>query len=135
MDKQPWIDRMREMENLTDELEDPDAKWLLNWGIDQLDSLLQPAASEKAADEKFGLLMDILRKINRMAGARHQRSFKALSVDFRALADLSGKAFGNGPGATPIKCARAAARLQQSDSRQALALLTEWCMLPTSQSN
>jgi hypothetical protein len=40
MDKTIFKDRILETKNLTDELEDADADWLLNWGINVLDQVL-----------------------------------------------------------------------------------------------
>jgi len=64
MDKQPFIDRILETENLTGDLEDDAADHLLNWGINQLDRLLADVADEEAAHEKVHALMQAMRGVN-----------------------------------------------------------------------
>jgi hypothetical protein len=68
MDKQLFIDRILETENLTDELEDADANWLLAWGTGQLDAVLGGVEDETAAGDRVNALMAVMRVINRIAG-------------------------------------------------------------------
>ena len=70
MDKQPFIDRILETENLTGDLEDDAADHLLNWGIHQLERLIAGAADEEAAHEKVGALMQVMHSVNRIAANR-----------------------------------------------------------------
>jgi hypothetical protein len=126
MDKQLYVDRMLESENLTDELQDADARWLLDWGIRQLDRALQGAAGEDEADEKVTALMGALRKINRVLGAREAKSQEDLAADCLALASLYAQAFGFEPAASQAQCDAAAAQLSQGTTRQALEFLTGW---------
>ena len=68
IDQQPFVDRMLESENLTDELEDEDADWLLNWGIGQIGEAIKGAANMDAASEKVNALMQFMRLLNRLGG-------------------------------------------------------------------
>ena len=125
MDKKLYIDRMLETENLTDELQDADAQWLLDWGINQLDRALRDVSGEDEADEKVTALMGVVRKINRMVGARESKDPESLAADCTALAALFGQAFNFKP-VNQDQSARAAARLPQGTTRQALEFLTGW---------
>lgn len=68
MDRQTFIDRILETENLTDNLEDQDADTLLDWGIAQVDNLVEDASDPKAAGEKISGLMHVMRGLNSLAG-------------------------------------------------------------------
>jgi hypothetical protein len=68
VDQQVFIDRMLETENLTDNLEDEDAKALINWGIKQIDPLLNGIQDDDKAHVKIEHLMQLMREINRLAG-------------------------------------------------------------------
>ena len=126
MDKQLYKDRILESENLTDELQDADARWLLDWGVGQLEPLLQTVSGEDEADEKVTALMGALRKINRMLGARNGKSMEELADDCMALASLYAQAFSFESNRTQEQCAAAAAHLRQGTTRQALEFLTGW---------
>jgi len=68
VDKQLFVDRLLEAENLTDNLEDNDANKLLGWGLAQVDGLIHGAADEDAASEKITSLMSVMRTLNSLAG-------------------------------------------------------------------
>jgi hypothetical protein len=68
MDRQIFIDRILETENLTDNLEDDDANTLLDWGIAQVDQLIDDALDPEAAGEKISGLMQVMRGLNSLAG-------------------------------------------------------------------
>ena len=123
MDRQLYVDRILESENLTDELLDMDARWLLDWGIGQLDRALQDVSGEDEADEKVTALMGAMRKINRIAGGRESTNSDAMAADLAALATLFTQAFGHTP---DIRQSGAAAKLRQGTTRQALEFLTGW---------
>jgi hypothetical protein len=65
---QNFIDRMLEVENLTDALEDEDADYVLNWGIEQLREKLGMIEDYDAAGEFTNNLMGFMRKLNNIAG-------------------------------------------------------------------
>ena len=85
MELQPFIERMLEVENLTDNLEDSQAKRLLDWGIARLPVILDGLTDPINAAEKTGELMRIMRSINRLIPDR-----QSLTPD--DLADLAEKA-------------------------------------------
>lgn len=90
MDKQRAVDRILETENLTDNLEDDEANWLINWGVGQVDSLLAGAKDDDEAGEKISQLMDVMRHLNRLIPRRDQ----AASEDVQAFLDKYQQAFG-----------------------------------------
>ena len=94
MDKKIFIERLTETENLTNELEDPDAKWLLAWGIKHLDDALQDFDDENTASAKVTALMAILRRTNRLVGNRRNVDAAILESEQDALEELFIQAFG-----------------------------------------
>ncbi|HLO31650.1 MAG TPA: hypothetical protein VK249_21030 [Anaerolineales bacterium] len=68
MDRQLFIDRLLESENLTDNLEDEAANTLIKWGIAQIDHLTKSIEEEEAAGEKVNHLMGLMRGVNSVAG-------------------------------------------------------------------
>ena len=127
MDKARYVERILEVENLTDELEDPQANWLLDWGIGQLDGILKGIVDEELAGEKVNALMAVMRKINRITGSRPKGDLEILAVDFATLADLFGRARGCQPAASPADCQSAAAHFAQLPVEEALVYMVEWC--------
>jgi hypothetical protein len=126
MDKERFVERMLETENLTDELEDSDADWLLNWGTGQVDQALQGIADEEAAGKRVNALMAVMRKINRMTGSRQRRSAEDLAADLLALTGLFSDAFGTARQTSQQERSAAAARLATLPTGEALELLTGW---------
>jgi hypothetical protein len=68
MDKQTFIDRILETENLTDNLEDDAADYLLKWGVGQLEQILAGVEDEVVAADKVSALMKLMRGVNRIVG-------------------------------------------------------------------
>ncbi|HVN53711.1 MAG TPA: hypothetical protein VMT46_05225 [Anaerolineaceae bacterium] len=97
MDKQPYIDRILETENLTDELEDAEANTLINWGVAQLDRVLQGADDPEEGGRRVNNLMAVMRKINRILGGYKSKSSKALAKDIADLRRLTAQASGSSP--------------------------------------
>jgi hypothetical protein len=126
MDKERFVERMLETENLTDELEDSDANWLLDWGTGQLDQVLQGIVDEEAAGNRVNALMAVMRKINRMTGSRQRRPAVDLSADLLALTGLFSDAFGTARQASQEERSAAATRLATLPTHAALDLLTGW---------
>jgi len=126
MGKEIYVERLLETENLTDELEDQDANWLLEWGIARLDRVLQGSVDEEAAGNRVNALMAVMRKINRIAGSRADRSPEDLKADLIALNGLFEAAFGSAQLVSPGELEAAAASLPGLSTRQALELLTGW---------
>lgn len=68
MDRQIFVDRLLETENLTDQLEDDEANLLLNWGVAKIDGLIEGITDHEAAGEKVNQLMHVMRSLNALAG-------------------------------------------------------------------
>ncbi len=66
MDRQLFVDRILEAENLTDNLEDQDANSLLDWGIAHIDGFINNV-SDDAAHERVTHLMGVMRGVNSLA--------------------------------------------------------------------
>ena len=126
MEKDMFVERMLEIENLTDELEDDQANWLLNWGISRLDQVLQGAADAEAGGDKANALIAVMRKINRMTGARGTAGSETLADDLSALSGLFSAAFGKEYVVTAAECCLAAARLAKLSPQQAVEYLAAW---------
>ena len=94
MDPQMAIERITEVENLTDNLEDDDANWLLDWGIGHVPKLIGDIKDEDAAGEKVNDLMAVMRKLNRISANRTAKSVDEMVADIKEFADLYSKAFG-----------------------------------------
>ncbi len=125
MEKQPFIDRILETENLSDELQDADANWLLNWGINQLDVVLKDTNDLETAGAKTNGLMAVMRKINRICGSYANKLPADLSQDLVALQLLHNAAFGQTFASLPDELLKkTAARLVKLPVRQVLETLT-----------
>jgi hypothetical protein len=123
MDKKCYIERMLEAENLTDELKDLDAKWLLEWGISQLDDLLKDAPDEDTASNKVTALMGIMRKINRLVGTRNSINPEKLGIELTELDTLFEQAFGDGCNFKPNGKTITADRLKKMSSKNILEFM------------
>lgn len=126
MEKGRFVERMLEIENLTDELEDGQANWLLNWGISRLDQVLLGAADAEAGGDRANALMAVMRKINRMTGARGTADAETLADEFAALSGLFSAAFGKETVVTAAECSLAAARLAKLSPQEAVEYLAAW---------
>jgi len=94
MDVSEAKDRMLEVENLTDALEDDDANWLLDWGTKQVGPLIQGIADDDQAGEKVNQLMGVMRSVNRITGDRNAAPPDELADDIHQLVDKYNAAFG-----------------------------------------
>jgi len=94
MDPQMAIERILETENLTDSLEDPDANWLLEWGIGHVPKLIGDITDEEAAGTKVNELMAVMRKLNQISADRAVKPADSLAADITELAGFYSKAFG-----------------------------------------
>lgn len=128
MNKQPFIERMLETENLTDELEDADASWLLDWGNNQLDLVLKGVKKEETANQRVTDLMAVMRKINRVAGSYKGKDPQALAEDLAELKSLRARALRSKDNPAELPQAdlqAAAAHMQQLSPREALEYLAQ----------
>jgi hypothetical protein len=64
------IDRITEIENLTDNLDDDDANWLIDWGVAQAKAQLANEKNEDSAQEKIGAVIAVMRQLNKLVGDR-----------------------------------------------------------------
>ncbi len=92
-----YIERMSEVENLTDGLEDDDASWLLEWGIDQLPVILEKIEDEEVAGEKVHQLMAAMRRLNQITADRKVKAAPDLAKDIQAFLTHYTRAFGRAP--------------------------------------
>jgi hypothetical protein len=127
MNKERYRERILETENLTDELEDAQAGWLLQWGIACLDQLLEGTFdNQEVAGKKINELMAVMRKINSMVGASPAAGPGRLAAEFATFNDLFNSAFKLERNLTDAECFSAAAQLKQFSPQQALEYLTGW---------
>lgn len=125
MDEQAAIDRILETENLTDGLEDEDARWLLDWGINYVPALIGKLSDEDAASAKVNQLMAVMRKINQIVADRQDATAEDLADPITGLAGAYAQAFGS---ARPFGSGAAldlAASLSERTARQAMQALIE----------
>lgn len=94
MDRQVVIDRINEVANLTDGLEDEEADWLINWGISQAISLVSAIPEEEMAGNKLNEVMEVMRRLNHITSDRTAKKPEALESDIQALELLYNQAFG-----------------------------------------
>lgn len=94
IDRQLFVDRILESENLTDQLEDDEADTLLNWGISQIDNLLEDVHDEEAAGEKINQLMHVMRGLNSLAGNPSRASQEAIADLLNRYSKMVGRSVG-----------------------------------------
>jgi len=123
-DPQNFIDRMLEVENLTDSLEDEDADYLLNWGVTQLKQKLGDIEDSEFAGEYTNDLMGFIRILNQIAG----NLANIQPEDLAQVAECRQKALGPEPGLAAVACAEAITLLKQMTPRQAVEYLLQTCM-------
>ncbi|HEX6540208.1 MAG TPA: hypothetical protein VF040_00520, partial [Ktedonobacterales bacterium] len=85
MDEALAIERITENENLTDGLNDEDARWLLQWGTGHAGELIAGATDDEAAGQKINQLMAVMRSLNAIAADRTVKDSASLAADIRTL--------------------------------------------------
>jgi hypothetical protein len=121
-DPQKFVDRMLEIENLTDNLEDNDANFLLNWGVDRLKKIVEPEADDESAGQRANQLHGFMRTLNQVSADLenvHQE-------DLAKLAECARGAFGTGQDLKPEDFAGKASTLKGMSQRQAIDQLIQW---------
>ena len=121
-DRQNFVDRMLETENLTDELEDEPAKWLINWGVEKIDIVTDGIDDEELASEQVGNLMRFMRRLNRIAGNMDSLT----AEDLRELLDRHTSAFGASRTASEEEMTETAGRLSSMSPFEVLEFLITW---------
>ena len=137
MNKDLLIEKILETENLTSELEDDDADWLLNWGVNRVDEVLDGITDDEVAGGKINELMAVMRKINRITGSFSTDTPADLADSLIQLHDLFIKVFPGSPAAAiqpeALPLQTTASQIKQESPRQVLEYLGMWPnWLPTS---
>jgi hypothetical protein len=78
MNRQLLIDRLLEVANLTDQLEDEPADALIKWAVSQVDRLLAGSPDLQAIYARMQGLMKAIRSINLLAGNPRNASRESL---------------------------------------------------------
>jgi hypothetical protein len=131
MEEQSAIDRILETENLTDNLEDQEANWLLDWGIKRLPGLISGIADDEAAGTKVNELMAVMRQVNRIIGGRDSISADELAGAIQMLADKYASAFGAVRETSLDDHTSLSAQIVEKPALEAMQVLLEW-MAPAS---
>jgi len=126
MDAKVFIERLLENENLTAELMDEDANWLLNWGSSQVKQLVQDIEDEEAAGTRVNALMAVMRQVNQLVGQLDALETADLAAELGKLVKSHAKAFGGSHKVGADERTAAAAKLGSMTSSQALQFLVEW---------
>jgi hypothetical protein len=100
MNKEILIEKILETENLTDELEDADASWLLDWGLNRVDDVLEGIIDDEIAGGKTNDLMAVMRKMNRIAGRYAGSTPAEIADNLYKLHNLFGNLFTSSPSAS-----------------------------------
>ena len=131
MNRQLFIDQILESENLTDELEDSDARWLINWGVSSLDPILSGITNEELAWDKVTALLSVIRKINRISGGPLPTEPELIVSDLVILSRFFVKAFSQIQQPDDVICLNAARKLVKLKSpAEKIMFLTHWGCSP-----
>jgi hypothetical protein len=122
IDQQRFVERMLESENLTDDLEDDDANWLLNWGIGQIGNVIEVKQDLEAAAERVNALMQFMRLLNRIGGNPASISPKVIPE----LLERHSAAFGSSCTPSDMECQQFVETLPVMTSRQAMEFIINW---------
>jgi len=123
MDEQILRDRLLESENLTADLPDEEARWLIEWGLAQIPLLIEGLTDEDAAAERLRALMAFIRRVNRLAARKQARPPETLVEELRGLLELYQQAFGAARPASERWLEAAARTLHAMPLRQAVQFL------------
>ncbi|MGE5334836.1 MAG: phospholipase D-like domain-containing protein [Nitrososphaerota archaeon] len=100
MDEALAIERITETENLTDDLTDDDARWLLQWGTSRVGGLIAGIQDDELAGQKVNQLMAVMRSLNAIAADRTTRDAASLGDDIETLRRQYATTFGS---AAPVR--------------------------------
>ncbi len=117
MDIQTAIDRITEIESLTDEMDDDTASWIIDWAIEKLRGELPKIADEEQAAEKTDDVIGVLKQLNTITALIDHKNAGALPARIAQFAAAYQKAFGQ---AQPIDPARAATEIAPKSPREAM---------------
>jgi hypothetical protein len=123
-DPQPYTDRLLEVENLTDALQDEDADYLINWGVAQLKEHIGAIEDDESAGEYLNNLMGFMRTMNQITGnlgnIRQDELIK--------LKERHQTVFGPGRELTTSDVREVAASLVEMAPHQAIDFLLQWLL-------
>jgi hypothetical protein len=125
-DLQPYIDRMLEIENLTDNLQDEEASWLLDWGASQLRRLAADVEQDGELTERAAALMKFMRGLNRLVGSLPS----ADPTELARLLETRSAAYGSSRPAEQAAIDEAVTALSGLPARGALEFLISWVETP-----
>jgi hypothetical protein len=125
-DLQALTDRMLESENLTDNLQDQEAQWLLDWGITELRRLASEAENDQELSERAGALMKFMRGLNRLVGSLPD----ADPAELTRLLEARFAAYGTSRAAEQAAIDEAAMALSAMAPQEALEFLIDWVEMP-----
>jgi hypothetical protein len=126
MNTQPYIDRLLETENLTADLEDVEADWLIEWGIVQISSITDGLSEEGVADEQVSALLSFMRRASRAVARKDRRTPAELVEALNELGSIYAQAFGRCRLLSPAESERAATHLKELSSLEAVQFIVEW---------
>jgi hypothetical protein len=123
LDKQTAIDRITENENLTDNLEDDEASWLIDWGIKKATEQVASIKNDDTAGDKLDAVMAVMRKLNQIVGSRAAKQPNVLAEDVRSLATMYADAFGSARTLAAPNLNDAAKQIKQKSPQETLEYL------------
>ncbi|MFZ6026888.1 MAG: hypothetical protein ACOYYS_04155 [Chloroflexota bacterium] len=126
MNTQTYKERLLENENLTADLEDPEADWLLQWGVSQIPIVTDGVTDEAFAGEKISALATFIRRTGRTVVRRNRRTPEELADALRELGNFYARAFGACRLLSPDDYLRAAIRLQALSTLEGLQTIVQW---------
>jgi hypothetical protein len=123
MNEQVAIDRITETENLTDNLEDQDASWLIDWGINHANQLISSIKDDEMAGSKLNAVMAVMRSLNQIVGSYMDKPASALADDIRSFLTVYSNAFGNARTITSQEIKDAARTIGKKSPRETMQTL------------
>ncbi len=120
MDIQTAIDRITEIESLTDEMDDESASWIINWAIETLRARLPQIADDDQAAEKTDDVIGVVKQLNTMTALIDQKKTSSLPARVAQFVAAYQKAFGQ---AQPVDPARVATEIAPKSPREAMEYL------------
>ncbi len=122
MDIQTAIDRITEIESLTDEMDDETASWIIDWAIEKLKVELPPITDEDEAAETTDAVIGVLKQLNGIVALIDRRNTAALPARIAQFAAAYQTAFGQ---AQPMDPTRVASEIALKTPREAMEHLLQ----------
>ncbi len=122
MDIQTAIDRITEIESLTDEMDDECASWIINWAIETLKVKLPQITDDDRAAEETDDMIGVVKQLNGITASIDQKKTSVLPARVAQFVAAYQKAFGQ---AQPVDPARTAAEIAPKSPREAMEYLLQ----------